>query len=81
MRRIIVALAVVAGAIVFLNLSQVGSAVADEVACMACKAQAQGACLGSSGDGRTTAWELRCISEYIAEKCIDACQKKSDKDD
>jgi hypothetical protein len=81
MRRIIVALAVVAGAIVFMNLSQVGSAVADELACMACKAQAQGACFGSSEVGRTTAWQLRCISEYIAEKCIDACQKKSDKDD
>ena len=81
MGRITAALAVVVGAIVFMNLSQVGSAAADELACMTCKALAQGACLGSGETGRTAGWEQRCINEYISEKCADACQKKSDKDD
>ena len=79
MRRITAALAVV-GVIVFMSLS-VGAAAADELACMTCKALAQGACLGSGEITRTADWEQRCINEYIAEKCADACQKKSDKDD
>jgi hypothetical protein len=81
MRRITAMLAVVVGAIVFMSLSQVGSAAADELACMTCKALAQGACLGSCEINRNADWERRCINEYISEKCADACQKKSDKDD
>jgi hypothetical protein len=81
MRRIPAAWAVIIGVIVFMNLSQVGSAAADEIACMTCKALAQGACLGSGEMTRNADWERRCINEYISEKCADACQKKSDKDD
>jgi hypothetical protein len=81
MRRITAVLAVVVGVIVFMNLSQVSGALADELACMTCKALAQGSCFGSGEITRNPDWERRCINEYISEKCADACQKKSDKDD
>ncbi len=77
MRKVMLTLAMVVGVIALMNLSQVGSAFADEVDCMACKAQVQGYCFGSSEGGRTKVWELQCMSEYIAQKCADACQSKS----
>jgi len=72
-------LVMIVGVTVVMNLSEVGSALADEVACMACKAQAQGFCYGSGTDSRTSDWQLRCLSRYIAENCTDACEQKSRK--
>ena len=79
MRGIIVASAVVVGAIVLLNLSQVGSALADEVECMACKAQAQSACI--PGINQYPDDMQRCIRDYIARLCAEKCRKKSGEDD
>jgi hypothetical protein len=80
MRKIILILSVVVGAIVLMNLSQIASAFADEGGCMACKAQAQGQCMSISPKATPEA-KRKCVSDYIAKNCAEKCQKGSGKGD
>ena len=74
MRKIILILAIVVGVIIFMDLSQVGSAFADEAACQACKAQVQAGC----ERWKTLADKQLCVRHGIG-KCANVCRKKSSK--